>query len=740
MSPCAPTDTRRFIRRSVSESIEIQLDRCSLSCAALCSSFPPVGFLVLVFPSSPAADCYAWQYSGWGGCSVTCGPGTQTRIHWCIDTTTGGQTVADSFCQTQLGNPLPASQNCGIQPCYAWQVNGWRDCSVTCSNGVNSRDVWCQDTTANVLASSTAFCTAPMPDTTQPCYTACTNNYLQSFTISNAVSFPFVQTQMDYSIEIPWDFTTATGTAAKEDPTATMTWQMQTVSGLIYPTTQAIQVTVRSQAGVGRVYTVNVLRRPSYNAFLDSLTASSGTWGSVHALTTTFSYTLTIPNAVTSVTFGATLADAPRASLIWSPASTVSGLTALPDTHSVTVSTRAEDGTTTRTYTIVISRLRSSIATLAAMDVTTPSTARLFPSFATPILAYKLSGRLGPGLTKVTLTFQLVDDTASVYYSLSHAGGTVGPTLVPTGGSYFGTADISIFEGAQVLTMRVVAQDGATQVVYACDFTKVSSDSKLAGMTRSIGVIDTPVVPNTQAYSLTVPFSATSITLVPTMRNAFATGVYTWQGTSSAQFSVAAPVPSLALPTVGDFSLDLRITSEDLSTFTEYAFTIHRQSNAGQLAQLSSSQADFTQSFQLGQLSYTLNLPSSATSLLLSATPTHALATLHVAIGVAGAYGPLAKSTSVAVIPSGQLNFDDTIVRVRVTAEDGTVGDVTELLVHRLSSDASLSGFVNTVEPVTITGGATDYTLHTSDRHIQCTAGAGFAVRHTQLHGRHGRA
>jgi hypothetical protein len=173
-------------------------------------------------------------------------------------------------------------------------------------------------------------------------------------------------------------------------------------------------------------------------------------------------------------------------------------------------------------------------------------------------------------------------------------------------------------------------------------------------------------------------------------------------------------VPSLALPTAGDFELKIRITSDDLSTVTEYVFSIHRQSNAARLAQLSSSQADFTQSFQLGQLSYTLNLPSSDTSLLLSATPTHALATLQVAIGVAGAYVLLAQSTSVAVIPADQLDFGDTNVRVRVTAEDGTVGEVTELLVHRLSSDATLSGFVNTVEPVTITGGATAYTLHTS--------------------------
>ena len=53
-----------------------------------------------------------WVQAGFGGCSVTCGGGTQTQAVTCEDA--GGNVVADANCP---GAPPPTSQTCSTQPC-----------------------------------------------------------------------------------------------------------------------------------------------------------------------------------------------------------------------------------------------------------------------------------------------------------------------------------------------------------------------------------------------------------------------------------------------------------------------------------------------------------------------------------------------------------------------------------------------------------------------------------------------
>jgi hypothetical protein len=205
-------------------------------------------------------NCYKWESPNWGSCTVGCGLGSQYRDNYCRDMIAGGGTVEDSFCLTYVG-PEPATvQDCKPINCSAWQTDaGWDVCSVHCSSGTQNRGVWCQDTTLNQLAGSPVDCSPhPKPATLLGCGLPCTNNFLASFSVSNQVSFPFTPTQQVYTINVPSHITTSTSTAARQDPLATMMWNIQTVSGLVYPTTQPIQVTVHSEAGVDRVYTVNV--------------------------------------------------------------------------------------------------------------------------------------------------------------------------------------------------------------------------------------------------------------------------------------------------------------------------------------------------------------------------------------------------------------------------------------------------------------------------------------------------
>jgi hypothetical protein len=112
------------------------------------------------------APCYSysWQSGGWSGCSVGCGIGTQTRSVWCQRN--DGSTVADGFC----GGGKPAtSQACDAGPCYSysWQTGGWGGCSVSCGTGTQYRSVWCQRNDGATV--DNAYCGGGMPAGSQAC-------------------------------------------------------------------------------------------------------------------------------------------------------------------------------------------------------------------------------------------------------------------------------------------------------------------------------------------------------------------------------------------------------------------------------------------------------------------------------------------------------------------------------------------------------------------------------------------
>ena len=90
-------------------------------------------------------DTYAWQYGGWGACSVACGGGQSTRSSWCLDVTTGVQAAA-SVCSAAFGAPV-TSTSCGSQACpsYQYVYGNWSTCSATCGGGTMTRTAQCFD-------------------------------------------------------------------------------------------------------------------------------------------------------------------------------------------------------------------------------------------------------------------------------------------------------------------------------------------------------------------------------------------------------------------------------------------------------------------------------------------------------------------------------------------------------------------------------------------------------------------
>ena len=93
-----------------------------------------------------AAACTSASYSfvtqPWGGCSVSCGNGFQTRSAYCIGSNSAA--VDDSMCLSSSAAPL-TQQACAMPACitHSFVTTLWASCSVSCGSGVRSRLVYC---------------------------------------------------------------------------------------------------------------------------------------------------------------------------------------------------------------------------------------------------------------------------------------------------------------------------------------------------------------------------------------------------------------------------------------------------------------------------------------------------------------------------------------------------------------------------------------------------------------------
>lgn len=110
---------------------------------------------------------YYWNSGSWGGCSASCGGGTQYRAVRCMRS--DGIEMADSFCSTISGKPS-TSQSCNSHPCYtySWNYGNWSNCNASCGNGTRSRSVWCQRNDGYSTADYN--CSGTKPTASESCY------------------------------------------------------------------------------------------------------------------------------------------------------------------------------------------------------------------------------------------------------------------------------------------------------------------------------------------------------------------------------------------------------------------------------------------------------------------------------------------------------------------------------------------------------------------------------------------
>jgi tRNA threonylcarbamoyladenosine modification (KEOPS) complex Pcc1 subunit len=418
-------------------------------------------------------------------------------------------------------------------------------------------------------------------------------------------------------------------------------------------------------------------------ATLSGLALSSGTLSPTFDSATT-SYTSSVANSVASgytVTPTKSDSNASTAQYIGSTGTTVfSGALAVGANVIRTVVT-AQDGATTKTYTVTVTRAASTDATLSALAL---SSGTLSPTFASGTTSYTAS--VANSVTSITVTPTRTQANATI---------TVNGTTVTSGTA---SGSISLNVGSNTISVVVTAQDGTTTGTYTVIVTRLSNDATLSALVLSSGTLNPSFASGTTSYTASVANSVTSITVTPTRAQANATitvnGTSVTSGTASGSISL----------NVGSNTLSVIVTAQDGTTTGTYTVTVTRAASTdATLSSLALSSGTLSPSFASTTESYTASVPNSVTSINVTPTRTQANATITVN-GTSVTSGSASGSIS--------LNVGSNTITVVVTAQDGTTTKSYTVTVTRLSNDATLSALAlssGTISP-TFASGTTSYT------------------------------
>ncbi len=440
----------------------------------------------------------------------------------------------------------------------------------------------------------------------------------------------------------------------------------------------AINAVVTAQDGTTTLtYTVNVTRAApvSSNANLSALAVSSGSLLPVFA-SGTFAYADAVANAVSTITVTPTVADATATVKVNGntvASGSASGAIALAvGANAVTVIVTAQDGTTTQTYTVNVTRAVAPLSSNASLSALVVSAGTLTPSFASATLAYTDS--VANAVTSITVTPTVSDATASVKVN--------GNTVVSGGAS----AAIALAVGANSVTAIVTAQDGTTTLTYTVNVTRaaaaLSSNASLSALAISSGSLVPAFASATLVYSDSVANGVSAITVTPTVADATATvkvnGNTVASGSASAAIALA----------VGANAITVLVTAQDGTTTQTYTVNVNRAgalSNNASLSALTVSSGSLLPAFASATLSYADAVANAVTSITVTPTVAQANATIKVN-GNTVASGSASAAIALAVGAN--------TITIVVTAQDGATTQTYTVNVSRagaLSNNASLS-------------------------------------------------
>lgn len=310
---------------------------------------------------------------------------------------------------------------------------------VTAEDGTTKRTY---TVTVTRAASSNAALAGLVPSsgTLDPAFNAGTFGY--TLTVGNATdSLTITPTTTDSTATITVNGTQVTSGSASGP-----------INLNVGPNTVTVLVTAQDGTTT-ETYTVTVTRAASSNATLAGLAPSAGTLNPAFDAGT-FGYGLALGNDVESLTVTPTAAE-PNATITVNGDTVTSGSPSQPISldvgpNTITVLVTAQDGTTSETYTITVTRAASSNAALSGLSVDQGS---LSPSFDSGQFDYTLA--IGSDVEEIRITPTAAHGNATI---------TVDGIPVASGSA---SAPIPVDIGtATAIDIVVTAEDGVTKWTY----------------------------------------------------------------------------------------------------------------------------------------------------------------------------------------------------------------------------------------------------------------------------------
>jgi hypothetical protein len=519
-----------------------------------------------------------------------------------------------------------------------------------------------------------------------------TDATLKSIVLSTATTLVYTTGSSDYNYTTSVSPGTATLTIepTTNDPAATVTVNGTTVpygaqsapitlNGIVSTT---INMVVTASNGVTQLtYSIIVYESGSNNAYLSSLTVSTGNTLVASSGPSNFNYTTSVAPTVTSLTVTPITADPTAQSVTVNGVAVTSGtasgaitLNAIGTPTVINLVITAQDGVTTQTYSITVSRTGSNIATLSSLSLSTNTNLNASTGGST----FNYTAAVNASVASLTVKPTATDPNSTIKVN----GVTV------ASGSSSGAITLNPIGTTTSITTIVTAQDGTTTESYTITVSRngasvatlvlpmvLSSNSLLIAATGG---------PGTQVnYTTDIDPTLTSITETATLTDPNAS--FTVNGITATSGSPSSPI---TLNPVGSTTtITALVKSQDGSTTKTYAIVVSRNgSNDANLANLTSSTNTI---LNRSGTTYTTSVPTTTTSLTLTPTaddPTRASITIN---GVSVASGTASGSITLNAIGT------PTNATVVVTSQDGLVINTFTVVINRTGSNNANIGLLS---------------------------------------------
>jgi len=481
----------------------------------------------------------------------------------------------------------------------------------------------------------------------------------------------------NYTASVASGISSVTITPTTADPTATVSVNgINVASGVASPAiplgvgANIITTLVTAQNGTTNSYIITITRAPlsslSSNALLSALVIKPSAVKTVVPGPGYINYTASVPNAVTSITITPSTID-PTASVRINGAAVASGNASAPiqlavGTNTITTIVTAQDGVTTKSYIIAVTRAGSSNSLLSALAISPPAVKTTIPGPGFANYVASVPNWVG----SVTITATTVDTTARV---------TVNGTTAKSGTASGG---IPLVAGQNTITTLVTAQDGTTRTYIITVTRAPSSNASLSALAMAPSTAKTPVSgPGYANYVASVANSVNSVTITPTTVDPSATvnvnGMVVKSGTASGGIPLV----------VGQNAITTVVTAQDGVTTKSYIITITRASSSNALlsAISISPYAPKTTISGPGNANYTASVSNAISSASITAISQDQTA----AIAVNGM-----TVTSGTASPAIPLTIGQNLITTVVTAQDGITNKTYLITITRAAGSVNI--------------------------------------------------